>query len=379
MSQNPTASIDVLIPAFNAATTIIESVNSIRSQSFADIRIIVVDDGSTDATPALLADLAAADDRLVVLSQANSGIVDALNKALSHATAPFVARHDADDIAYPQRFQQQLEYLQAHPDCVAVGGNVRHIGGDGALLGTGSNFSGDVDPDPGALPSREPYLMHPFLLAKRSAMVDAGGYRHCFHSEDTDLYWRLLDFGRLHNLNDVLGEYRLHDESISSASPRNGRIAAKYSQLAAISHRRRREGRPDLDFERADLAVLNAAPDFRAVVEQRLDRLDPAERAYLKRATAAKLIELASYRPYRLTPNDCRQLRVELKDLSGVPDRERSQIRRYQAEVLRRYINARLWRQVLAFRFPVPVLARLPKRYWREWTNAMQARRRARK
>lgn len=369
-----TALVDVLIPAYNAAATLRSAIASIQNQSVKSLRIIVVDDGSTDETPAILAELARGDDRITVLTQPNSGIVDALNNALAIADAPFIARHDADDLAYANRLAEQIQFLEKNSAYVAVGANAWHIDAKGQRLGTRTVFVGDVDPDPFAVPAREPYLMHPFLLARRDAMVQVGGYRHCFHAEDADLYWRLLAIGKLHNLANTLGEYRVHAGSISGLSPRNGRIAAKYSQLAALSHRRRMEGRPDLHFARTDLSALAAADDFDAVLGHDVRHLDAVEAAYLRRASAAKLVDIACYRPFSLTVTDCRQVARALADISDLPRGQRTLIRRSQAEVLRRYIDAGLWHQIGALRFAPSVFLRLPRRYWWKIRNGMRVR-----
>lgn len=365
------AIIDVLIPAFNAGKTIRASIACIQVQTIAELRIIVVDDGSVDSTGSILAEMAASDPRIIMHRQPNRGIVDALNAALALSTAPFIARHDADDIAFPDRLARQLAYLNAHPDCVAVGSNAWHINADNKRTGTKTVFLGNVRPDADAIPAEEPYLMHPFLLMRRQALVDAGGYRYCFHAEDADLYWRLLGTGRLHNMTDVMGEYMIHEGSVSGASIINGRIAAKYSQLAALSYRRRQAGREDIVFKRDDLAIENQLDSFEQVICHNSDNLDNDELDYLKLASAAKLISLASYRPYVMSVADCAWLRKQLRDLRAVPRPQRMIIRRNQAEVLRRYIDARRWPQIAALRLPLAVYARLPKRYAWKIKNAI--------
>lgn len=250
MNDRRVAQIDVLIPAYNAAATIEAAVSSIQRQSVQDIRIIIVNDGSTDNTGDLLNAMATADPRIKVIATPNGGIVSALNLGLAACTAKFIARHDADDLAFPDRLAAQIDYLRSNADCVAVGTNVWHIDQYGRRTGTKSAFAGDTEPDAHFIPSREPYLMHPFLMVRRQAIQNAGGYRYCVHAEDTDLYWRLLDAGRLYNLPEIHGEYRIHLGSISSASILNGRIAAAMSQLAAISYLRRKTGQADLVFHR---------------------------------------------------------------------------------------------------------------------------------
>ena len=109
----PDALIDVLIPVFNAAKTIRGAVESIQAQTVSDIRIVVVDDGSRDETPAILSGMAEADPRIEVVTQeANGGIVDALNTGLSHFRAEFLARHDGDDLADRNRLAKQLAFLR---------------------------------------------------------------------------------------------------------------------------------------------------------------------------------------------------------------------------------------------------------------------------
>ncbi|MFN3313141.1 MAG: glycosyltransferase family 2 protein, partial [Hyphomonas sp.] len=128
------ATIDVLMPAYNASATIEEAVESLRHQTFSDIRIIIVDDGSTDDSPKIMNRLADHDPRIVVIRKENGGIVEARNTALSHADSEFVACLDADDIALPNRLEKTLQYLREHPDCVAVGGAVEHIDESGHPL-----------------------------------------------------------------------------------------------------------------------------------------------------------------------------------------------------------------------------------------------------
>src|SRR5579862_1049526 len=110
--------VDVVLPVYNAGSTIEEAVESIRAQALRGIRIIIIDDGSTDETPELLSKLAREDPRIVLLRKPNGGIVDALNFGLDHCRAEFVARQDADDVSDPDRLAAQVKYLEMHPDCV---------------------------------------------------------------------------------------------------------------------------------------------------------------------------------------------------------------------------------------------------------------------
>lgn len=295
--------IDVLIPVFNARATVREAVSNILRQSVADFRVVLVDDGSFDGTSEILAELAASDPRIVLIRKENGGIVSALNFGLSHCKAEFVARHDADDLAYPTRLATQLEYLIANPDCVAVGANAWHIDIDGRHIGR-TRLAGEPPADWSAVPSVEPYMMHPFLLARRRAVEKVGGYREVYNAEDTDLYWRLREHGRLYNLPDIMGEYRIHTGGVTSGSAIGARINAVMSQLAAISARRARAGIADLSFDAGTLARYRQVSSFRSVLATATEQLTPDKAGWLLIAASAKLLELRSYREFRLSMSD---------------------------------------------------------------------------
>jgi glycosyltransferase involved in cell wall biosynthesis len=342
------AEVDILLPVFNGAATIAEALDSLRRQTLTAFRIIVIDDGSSDRTPSILAEMARDDDRITVISRQNGGIVAALNAGLAHCRGVFIARQDADDISDPSRLALQLAYLQAHPDCVAVSGAVRHIGESGAPLESTQYFPSPEPADAHWAPSREPYLCHPFLMARRDALQAIGGYRYVHHSEDTDLYWRLAERGRLHNLDTPLGSYRLHGASISGGSIVNGRIMALSSQLAGLSALRRRIGRPDLSFTAERLADYQRSPAAADIYALGRQGLDEAEARYLRIAMAAKLLELTSYRPFELDLADCLFVRQAWPDRAILSAANRSELDRVCAAATARLLGKGLLREAAA-------------------------------
>ena len=314
--------VDVLIPIYNAETTLEEAVDSIQSQSYSDLRISLIHDASTDSTPHIISKLGASDARVVALRQENSGIVDALNLGWRASDAPLIARHDADDIAAPDRFHKQVAYLTQNPSVVAVSGSAREIDIGGKPTGRVISFCSPDLADPGWVSAREPYLLHPFLMLRRAALDTVGGYRHVFHAEDADLYWRLQEFGRLTNMPDILGDYRFNPNSVSSRSILNGRVQSLSSQLAAISATRRRSGQPDLVFPKYALKQYEAICHISKMVELSRPQLSLPEQRHLCLAVADKLNRLASYRPYDLEISDCRFIASQFRSVATIQSNE---------------------------------------------------------
>lgn len=301
-----TTTIDILIPAYNAARFIRTTLDSILAQTVRDLRVVIVDDGSTDETGAIADSFAAADPRVVVHHQPNRGIVDALNAGLELCTAEILGRIDADDIAHPDRFEQQIAFLRANPQVVAHASAARHIDADGKPTGSFARLASPDFADPWFVPCKEPYLMHPFLCVRRDAMRAIGGYRQVYYAEDTDLYWRLRGQGKLVNSDIVMGDYRLHATSISGSGIVNGRVMSISSQLTGISEQRRLTGRPDIEFPREAIGAYRAAGTLAKMVEIASGQLDDKERHWYGQAVAAKMLELTGYRPYDCDADDCR-------------------------------------------------------------------------
>jgi len=205
--------LSVLLPCRNAEAFVSDALASIERQTFTDFEVIAVDDGSTDATAAILSDRAAGDPRVRVLRTPARGIASALTTACAAARAETVARMDADDVAEPDRFARQLEWLDARPDHAGCGTGVRYfpraLVRDGASRYedwiNGTRTADDVVRDAFI----ECPLAHPTLMLRRSALDRVGGYRDRGWPEDYDLVLRLLAAGqRLGNVPAVLHHWR---------------------------------------------------------------------------------------------------------------------------------------------------------------------------
>src|SRR5579883_1018190 len=208
--MNAAPQISAILPVKNGAAYIGAAIESLFAQTFADFELLVIDDGSSDETVAIVEGLGKSDRRLHLLRNPGMGLVDALNFGIAAARAPLIARMDADDIALPERLQRQYEYLAAHPDIDAVGTQVHFIDANGARTGKSSA----LPQDPAAVAKtllKFCCLRHPTVTMRKAAAERAGGYRAEFvAAEDLDLWLRLAEHGELANLPEALLLYRLH-------------------------------------------------------------------------------------------------------------------------------------------------------------------------
>jgi glycosyltransferase involved in cell wall biosynthesis len=231
--------ISVLMPAYNAAATIAAAIRSVLAQTLGDLELVIQDDGSTDGTAAVIAELAAEDRRIVALPSfaANQGLVAARNRLLEHARGDYIAFMDADDLSLPDRLRRQATFLREHPAFAAVGTAIRDV--DAALRPLGERR---FPPEP-ERQARDPDLCCGTLMVRAVAARRAGRFRPLFRlgGEDGDWVLRLADHGLITNTDEVLYVYRRHD----STSSRHAGAIRRLGVLARHAARLRREGRPD--------------------------------------------------------------------------------------------------------------------------------------
>jgi cellulose synthase/poly-beta-1,6-N-acetylglucosamine synthase-like glycosyltransferase len=207
-------SVSVLLPVRNGSGTIAEAVQSLCEQTLRDIEIIIVDDGSTDETPAILAAAASADSRIRVLRHDTSrGIVEALNRAATEARAPVLARMDADDRCGPERLERQLALLQSDASLGVVSCLVRAVGGglEHAGMRRHVDWLNALVTHEEIAASRfiESPVAHPSVMMRAPLLRDLGGYRDMGWAEDHDLWLRVLAAGwRIGKVPELLLDWR---------------------------------------------------------------------------------------------------------------------------------------------------------------------------
>ncbi len=236
MSAPPKVS--VVVGAYNAQRFLAQTLDSLLAQTFSDFELIVVDDGSTDRTFAILKEYQARDARVRPLQIPHGGIVDAANAGLAAARSDLIARADADDLYLPDRLQKQFDFLTAHPEVVAVGSRMQVIEPFGSPLRITDHKLTHEEIEAEFLRGSGWALPQPAAMLRKSAALKAGGYRHDYpYSEDFDLFLRLAEVGRLANLPDVLVKYRLHASS-SNWKNSHTQMSNKPALLAEAYRRR---------------------------------------------------------------------------------------------------------------------------------------------
>lgn len=200
---------------YNAEAFLDAAVQSVLKQSFSDFEFIIIDDGSTDRSTAMLQDYARKDNRVRLISRANKGLTASLNEGLKLARGEFIARMDADDVAAPDRLKIQVEYLRAHPEVSLLGGAYELIDDAGRMLTTIVPPPDDATLQEHALSGRTP-ICHPLAMMRRDAVEKVGGYDDAFAvAQDLDLWLKLGEVGKLACVPQVLLRYRQHEDSVS--------------------------------------------------------------------------------------------------------------------------------------------------------------------
>ncbi len=255
--------LSVVMPVYNGERYLAAAVDSILSQSEADFELIILDDGSTDGSPDIIARYAERDPRIRFLRDAvNRGLAARLNQGIELAATPLIARMDQDDISLPSRFAAQLAHLGAHPDCVLIGSRVVIIDPDGdELMEMGEALSHEAI-DSGLMTGAGQLLYHPSVIFRKVAAQAVGGYDPAYRGvEDLDFFLKLAERGRLENLPAPLLKYREHFQKMGFM--RLTEQEREIDAAIAAAHQRRGSDHRQRSIDRARRAPESKAATHR--------------------------------------------------------------------------------------------------------------------
>ncbi len=207
--------VSVLLPVYNGEAHLERALSSVLAQTMTGIELVVVDDGSVDATPEIL-DRHRDDDRLKILRKhRNEGLVAALNDGLDHCSGELVARLDADDVAHPNRLARQVAAFERDPGLVLCATAYRMVSPDGTLIRVGTPPEFHAELVLAMIGGNR--ISHPSVMYRRSSVLAVGGYDpRWFPVEDYDLWFRLLAHGRFVGLPEIELTYEARPGSISA-------------------------------------------------------------------------------------------------------------------------------------------------------------------
>lgn len=258
-------SIDIAIPSYQYGAYLRDAAMSVLSQPFSNLRLLIIDNASTDESQDIARELAASDDRVTLfLNEANRGLFDSYNRAIDWATADYFKLLDADDLLAMGSLELSVKFLDENPD-------VAFLYGVEGRLANGRLDAGrcDARTTKWEVIAGQEYIRQtcrdsfcdigaPALIIRTSALKKAGHYRQELpRTTDFELYLRLAMHGKVARTNRVLGVRRIHREQLSHSQQedrildfiehekafdlffdREGGDLADAEELRALAHRR---------------------------------------------------------------------------------------------------------------------------------------------
>lgn len=240
--------VSVVLSAYNDERWLPESIKSVLAQTHQDLELILIDDGSTDNTPALLEHYAAQDSRVRVVTHENWGIARSRNQGTEMAAGEWVAIMDADDVMLPNRLERQLAFVAANSQVVVTSCMGYLIDEDGNRIGqTASELLTRADFERHLAQRLWFDIANSGVLMKKTAFADVGGYRAEVHYlEDADLWFRIAEAGGLILVQpERLMQYRKRRGSVSMRSFKQLREPLDYSGWLLVCADARRAGCPE--------------------------------------------------------------------------------------------------------------------------------------
>ncbi|MGI6394061.1 MAG: glycosyltransferase family 2 protein [bacterium] len=223
--------ISVIMPVYNSEKYVKESVGSILAQTYKNFELIVADDGSTDKSFEIVAELAEKDKRIKLLkNDKNRGVSVTRNKCIDFSAGEYIALMDSDDISFPERFEKQVAFLSENRGVGLLGSSVEVINENEKKIGVWKY------PETHDEISVEMIFSSPFASSSVILRKDfVKGFRYnedISVAEDYDFYSRLLKNCKMHNLKDTLVKYRINSKGLTQNNL--SEMECKSSEVACL-------------------------------------------------------------------------------------------------------------------------------------------------
>lgn len=315
--------VSVLLPVYNGAEFLQGGIESILSQSYRNIELIIINDGSSDDSAKIISTFK--DPRIRVYHQDNQGLAATLNRTINLAKGEYLARQDQDDLSFPQRIERQVRFLDTHPNCGMVGG--------WAEIWVGNVKSERTHRHPTESPHLKYDLLfdnpfvHSSVMLRKSVCETVGLYstdKSRQPPEDYELWSRVARHFEVANIPEVLLVYREVPGSMSRVG-----ISPFLERVINISVENLlwATGRKDPDRDVTDLAALNHAayqrvsprPSLRKlsrILFEAAEKLSDAHSSPSNALRESAQLRFADIRHHYLRHTRARGLRWKLVDLA---------------------------------------------------------------
>ncbi|PIQ02243.1 MAG: hypothetical protein COW76_01180 [Shewanella sp. CG18_big_fil_WC_8_21_14_2_50_42_11] len=228
-----TPAISVVMSVYNSEKYLAEAIESILNQSFTDFEFIIINDGSTDSSIAIIESYMAKDEHIVLISRENKGLPASLNEGIAIARGKYIARMDADDISLSERFQKQFEFMEANPE-VGVCGGWAYLFKETPSKNKTMRHPRDHE----ELIVRLLFsvcFIHPTVMMRKEVLDELEYvYNIRFtNAQDYELWSRLADKSQFHNIQQPLLYYRVSESGIT-ASVNNDGLNRRYPLVSQV-------------------------------------------------------------------------------------------------------------------------------------------------
>lgn len=206
--------VSVILPVYNGEEYLQEAIDSILQQTYKNIEFIIINDGSTDKTDEIV-NKYKHEPKLIYINRNNKGLVYSLNEGISLASGFYIARMDADDIAFPSRISKQVEYFEKYNDIAVLGSRVECIDENGQYVKCCRRPLSDVNIYTHFIygtPLAHPSVMFNMKIIQK---IDLKYLSDAYPAEDLDLWMRLSEKYKLNNIKEPLLKYRINTKGVS--------------------------------------------------------------------------------------------------------------------------------------------------------------------
>lgn len=323
--------VTVLMPVYNGALYLREAMDSILGQTFTDLEFLIINDGSTDNSVAIIHSYS--DHRIrLVHNGSNLGLIASLNKGLGFARGEFIARMDADDISRPERLARQVCFMDANPLVGVCGSWVQYLSKDDKNVWKLPKRSEDIR----CWQFHTVGVAHPSVIMRRQLFIEKGLlYDPQFrHIEDYELWGRAIRHMDFANIQEVLLDYRLSPEQICAM------YGAEQSATAA-----------PLRLQLVRELGIDPTPDQQCLHEMIMNGVLPAESVYLDRAEQWLMLLESTNRKFVTYPADRfsrRLLDIWFSSCIVLADASACSLRRCLMSPLWTTVNNSAWHQARA-------------------------------